>query len=94
VEEERPAEARQPEPTDEWPVEKDFQPVGEPEVSLGPLFTLGAVLLIYGAVRRRPLVVAGGIAAAWLDQRSELGRSLKRHVRGSVEEQIKARTLG
>ena len=38
--------------------------------------------------------MAGGIAAVWLDQRSELGRSLKARVRGTVEEQIKARALG
>jgi hypothetical protein len=66
----------------------------EAEVSLGPLFTLGAVLLIYGLLRRRPLVMAGGIAAVWLDQRSELGRSLKTRVRGAVKAQIKARALG
>jgi hypothetical protein len=94
VDEERPAETPPPEATDEWPVEEQLQVADEPEVSLGPLFTLGAVLLIYGLLRRRPLVMAGGIAAVWLDQRSELGRSLKARVRGTVEAQIKARALG
>lgn len=94
MDDERPAETQQPETTDDWPVEKELQVADEPEVSLGPLFTLGAVLLIFGLLRRRPLVMAGGIAAVWLDQRSELGRSLKARVRGTVEEQIKAHALG
>ena len=94
VEEERPAETQPIEPTDAWPVEEELQVADEAQVSLGPLFTLGAVLLIYGLLRRRPLAMAGGIAAVWLDQRSELGRSLKTRVRGTVEAQIKARALG
>ena len=51
------------------------------EVELGPFFTAGVVLLAYGLLRRRTLVAAGGIAAVWIDQRSELGRSVKRRVR-------------
>jgi hypothetical protein len=94
VEEERPAEHQPPETTDEWPVDEELHVADELEVSLGPLFTLGAVLLIYGLLRRRPVFMAGGIAAVWLDQRSELGRSLKARVRGTVEEQIKGRALG
>ena len=38
--------------------------------------------------------MAGGIAAVWLDQRSEPGRYLKARVRGTVDAQIKARALG
>ncbi len=83
------AEAEEPAAASDEPPLAD-----EAEVSLGPLFTLGAVLLIYGLLRRRPLVMAGGIAAVWLDQRSELGRSLKTRVRGAVKEQIKAHALG
>lgn len=94
VEEKRPAEPQQPETTDEWPVEDELQVADEAGTSLGPLFTLGAVLLIYSLLRRRPLVMAGGIAAIWLDQRSGLGRSLRARVRGTVEEQIRARSLG
>jgi hypothetical protein len=46
-------------------------------VELGPLFTSGAILVGLGVVRRRKLLVAAGLGAIWLDQRSELGRSLK-----------------
>ena len=46
-------------------------------VELGPLFTTGAILVGLGVVRRRKLLVAAGLGAIWLDQRSELGRSLK-----------------
>jgi hypothetical protein len=54
----------------------------EREISLGPLFTAGILLLAYGLIRRRALAVAGGLGAIWLDQRSELGRALKQRVRG------------
>ena len=89
-----PRRARAAQPTDESPVEEELHLTEEADVSLGPLFTLGAVLLIYGLLRRRPLVMAAGIASVWLDQRTELGRSLKERVRGTVEEKIKARALG
>ena len=94
MEEERSAETKQYEVIEPPPVDQEFSVAEEPEVSLGPLFTLGAVLLIYGFLRRRPLVMAAGIASVWLDQRSELGQSLKKRVRGTVEAQIKARALG
>jgi hypothetical protein len=58
--------------------------VPEPEqrdVQLGPFFLAGAVLLAYGLLRRRVLAAAAGLGAIWLDQRSELGRSLKEKAR-------------
>ena len=62
------------------PVEEEAPVVEEFDVSLGPLFTLGAVLMLLGVLRRRPLAVVAGLAAIWLDQRSELGRRLKEQV--------------
>ena len=53
----------------------------EREVSLGPLFTLGAVLMLVGLLRRRPLALLAGVAAIWLDQRSELSRRLKAQIK-------------
>jgi GrpB-like predicted nucleotidyltransferase (UPF0157 family) len=53
----------------------------ERHVELGPLFTSGALLLGYGLLRRKAFAVAAGLAAIWLDQRSALGRTLKRRVR-------------
>lgn len=50
-------------------------------IELGPLFTAGLVFLVYGLLRRRPLAAAAGLAAMVLDQRSELGRSLKEKAR-------------
>ena len=60
------------------------------DVELGPLFTSGVLLVAFGLFRRRALAVVAGLGAIWLDQRSELGRSLKRRVRGAAKEQIKA----
>jgi hypothetical protein len=51
------------------------------DVELGPLFTLGAVLLALGLIRRRKVAIAAGIGAIWTDQRTELGRKLKAKVR-------------
>jgi hypothetical protein len=51
------------------------------DVELGPFFSVGVVLVVYGLVRRRLLVVAAGLASIWVDQRSELGRSVKEKVR-------------
>jgi hypothetical protein len=47
------------------------------EVELGPLFTVGAVLLGLGLIRRRKVAIAAGLAAIWADQRTGLGRDLK-----------------
>lgn len=57
-------------------------PEGEKRnVELGPLFAAGALLAVYGLLRRRVLVAAAGLGAIWLDQRTELGRSLKEKAR-------------
>ena len=53
----------------------------ERNVELGPLFSVGVVLVVYGLLRRRMLAAAGGLAAIVLDQRSQLGRSLKERAR-------------
>jgi hypothetical protein len=45
-------------------------------VELGPLFASGVLLFGYGLLRRRVFAVLAGLAAIWLDQRSEL-RSLR-----------------
>jgi len=71
-------------------------PVSLPEhekydVELGPLFTSGVLAVVYGFFTRRPLAVAAGLGAIWLDQRSGFGRSLKRRVRSAAKKQIKAR---
>jgi hypothetical protein len=50
-------------------------------VSLGPFFTLGAVLVLVGLLRRRPLALAAGVGAIWLDQRSKLGQRLKAQIK-------------
>ena len=69
-------------------------PVTEPEngnydVELGPFFTAGVLVLAYGLLRRRKLAVAAGLGAIWVDQRTELGRDLKRRIRSKVEDQVK-----
>ena len=60
------------------------------EVELGPFFTAGVLVLAYGLLRRRKLAVATGLGAIWVDQRTELGRSVKRRIRSAMKEQIKA----
>jgi hypothetical protein len=60
----------------------------ERSINLGPLFLLGAVLLLLGLVRRRPLVVALGIAAAWADQRFPFGLTLKRRLDAKLRSRI------
>jgi len=57
----------------------------EYDVELGPLFTAGVLVLVYGLLRRRKLAVAGGLGAIWLDQRSEFGRNLKKRVRSAMK---------
>jgi hypothetical protein len=53
------------------------------------MFTTGAILVVYGILRRRLLAVAAGLGAIWLDQRSGFGRALKKRVkklaRGSLD---------
>jgi hypothetical protein len=60
--------------------------MGDPEpeqrkVELGPFFLAGVVLLAYGLLRRRAVAAAAGFGAIWIDQRSELGRSMKEKAR-------------
>lgn len=62
----------------------------EPDVSLGPFFAAGALLLVFGLVRRRKLAVGAGLVSIWLDQRSELGRSLKKRIRDRAEQMAPA----
>ena len=54
---------------------------GKRDVELGPFFSVGVVLVVYGLIRRRFLLVAAGLASIWVDQRSELGRSIKAKIR-------------
>jgi hypothetical protein len=51
------------------------------KIELGPLFSVGIVLLVYGLIRRKVVLAAAGLGSIFLDQRSELGRSLKEKVR-------------
>lgn len=60
------------------------------DVELGPLFAAGVIILAYGLLRRKPLPVAVGIGAIWLDQRSEFGRTVKRRADSALKAQIKA----
>jgi hypothetical protein len=64
------------------------------EVELGPFFTAGVLVLAYGLLRRRKLAIAAGVGAIWVDQRTQLGRSLKRRIRSAMKEQIKAHARG
>jgi hypothetical protein len=51
------------------------------DVELGPLFATGVVLVAVGVVRRSALLVAGGVGAIWIDQRTGFGQSLKERAR-------------
>jgi hypothetical protein len=57
---------------------------------VGPFFTAGVLVLAYGLARRKGLAIAAGLGAIWIDQRTELGRGLKRRLRRAMKEQIKA----
>ncbi len=76
-------------PADDEPPGLDDAGVGP-----GPLFALGTLLLLVGLLRRRPLVLAAGVGAIWLDQRSELGQSLKAQFDDNLKAQIKAHARG
>jgi hypothetical protein len=52
------------------------------DVELGPFFVTGVILVAVGVVRRSALLVAGGLGAIWLDQRTAFGRRLKERARG------------
>jgi hypothetical protein len=65
----------------------------EPEsydVELGPFFTAGVIVLAYGLIRRRRIAIAAGLGGIWIDQRTELGRGVKRRIRRAMKEKIKA----
>lgn len=64
-------------PSTETPVTEST----EDGIQLGPLFTLGGVLVALGLWRGRKLAIAAGLGAIWLDQRSSIGRSLKEKVK-------------
>ena len=63
---------------------------GKRDVELGPFFSVGLVLVVYGLFRRRLLLIATGLASIWFDQRSALGRSVKKQVR---EKYMKAQVV-
>jgi hypothetical protein len=54
---------------------------GKRDIMLGPFFSVGVVLLVWGLIRRRPVLAAAGLGSIWFDQRSALGRSVKEKVR-------------
>lgn len=60
------------------------------DVELGPFFTAGALLVVFGLLRRRKLAVGAGLVSVWLDQRSELGRGLTRRIRARSEQLAEA----
>jgi hypothetical protein len=64
------------------------------DVELGPFFTAGVLVLAYGLVRRKGIAIAIGFGAIWIDQRTELGRGLKKRIRLGMKEQIKAHARG
>jgi hypothetical protein len=47
--------------------------VSEPRVVLGPLFTAGLALGVYGLVRRKPAALAAAVAAVVADRLTKLG---------------------
>jgi hypothetical protein len=70
--------------TNVWRIVSSAMGDSEPErrkVELGPFFLAGVVLLTYGLLRRRAVAAAAGFGAIWIDQRSELGRSVKEKAR-------------
>ena len=55
--------------------------VHDVQVSLGPFFTLGALLVVVGVLRRKQLALIAGLASVWVDQRSAFGQRLKERIR-------------
>jgi hypothetical protein len=64
------------------------------EREFGPFFTAGVIALAYGLIRRRRLAVATGLGSIWIDQRTDLGRAVKRRIRSAMKEKAKAHTRG
>ena len=54
------------------------------DVTLGPLFTLGAVLLGIGALKRSSALVVVGVVAIVADQRLPASQRLKDRIRERV----------
>ena len=57
------------------------------DVTLGPLFTLGAVLVGIGAVKRSLALVATGVVAIVADQRLPASQRLKDRIRERVPQE-------
>jgi hypothetical protein len=60
----------------------------ERDVSLGPFFTLGVVLVGVAARRRSWLLAGVGVAAIVADQRLPLARRLKERIRALGDERV------
>ena len=58
------------------PQARTIAPVEDRDVVLGPLFTVGVVLVGLGLVRRSVAMATAGAAAIVVDQRFALGRKL------------------
>jgi len=56
------------------------------DVTLGPLFTLGAVLVGIGAIKRSLPLVLAGAAAIVADQRLPASQRLKDRIRKRVDQ--------
>lgn len=65
---------------------RTIERVERSDVVLGPLFTLGAVLLGVGVLRRSLPLVGAGIAGIVADQRLPAARRLKERLRNNVPE--------
>jgi len=62
----------------------------ERDITLGPFFTLGAVLVGVAARRRSWLLAGVGVAAIVADQQLPLARRLKESVRGWADSSSRA----
>jgi hypothetical protein len=49
---------------------------GKPEVVLGPLFSVGVALGLFGLIRRKPGLVIAGAAAVVADRALKVGHTL------------------
>lgn len=53
----------------------------ERDINLGPFFSLGVLLVVFGLRRRKKLAVVAGLGSIWVDQRSSFGRSLTERIK-------------
>jgi hypothetical protein len=58
----------------------------ERDISLGPFFTAGVLLLAFGLFRRRKLAVGAGLVSIWIDQRSPFGRGITMRIRDRAKQ--------